>query len=45
MSSTIIFYYMRGYMFRPFNRSSSGLLTLRVNRRYVHVGVPVSLHW
>jgi len=32
-------------MFQPFNRSSSGLLTLRVNRHYIHVGIPVCLHW
>jgi hypothetical protein len=38
-----LFYFMQGYMFQHFKRSSSGLLTDRVNS-CVHVGIPIGLH-
>jgi len=40
-----LFYCIQGYMFRPFKRSSLGLLTFRVNRCCEHVGIPVCLRW
>jgi len=39
-----LFYCIQDYMFRPFKRSSSDLLTDRVNRCCVHVGIAIGLH-
>ena len=38
------YFITQGYMFRPFKRSSSGLLTVPVNRCCVHVVIPTCLH-
>jgi len=44
MSSTTIFIICEATCFDLFNRSSSGLLAIRVNRCYIRFGIPVCLH-
>jgi hypothetical protein len=40
----LFIYYCAATCFDLFNRSSSGLVTLRVNKCYVHIGIPVCSH-
>jgi len=38
------YFIIRGYMFRPFKQTSTGLLTDSVKRCCLRVGIPICLH-